>query len=180
MKMFTESSIIVRHASTADVDSLSEIGSKAFSEAYADFNHPDDISDHLRDQYSPAAILRQMELPDRFYLLALFGSDPAGLCKLRTGPALEGMPDSSALEIQQLYIDPRHQRRGIGKALVDAALAEARSLCIAVVWLGVWEKADWAINFYSKYGFVRFGLHTFRLGSTEQTDLLLQISAGAG
>ena len=178
--MLTESSIIVRHASAADIDSLSEIGSNAFSEAYADFNEPKDISDHLRDQYSPAAILREMELPDRAYLIALFGAMPAGLCKLVTGPAPEGMLDFTALEIQQLYIDPRHQRRGIGKALVDAALAEARSLNIAGVWLGVWEKADWAINFYSKYGFVKFGIHTFKLGSTEQTDLLLRISAAAG
>ena len=175
-QMSAEFLVTVRHASAADVESLSAVGSVAFSDAYADFNEPQDISAHLRDQYSPAAILREMDLPDRFYLLALADDEPAGLCKLRAGPAPEGIPDPACLEIQQLYIDPRHQRRGIGKALVDAVLAEARSLHLAGVWLGVWEQAVWAINFYMKYGFTKFGLQSFRLGSTEQTDLLMWMS----
>ena len=170
--------ITVRQASAADIEHLSAIGSESFSEAYADFNEPKDISAHLRNQYSPAAILQEMELPDRFYLLALVDAEPAGLCKLRAGPAPEGTPGPAALEIQQLYIDPRHQRRGIGKALVDAVLSEARSLRVAGIWLGVWEQAVWATSFYSKYGFTKFGLHTFRLGSAEQTDLLMWLSVG--
>jgi ribosomal protein S18 acetylase RimI-like enzyme len=176
--MSSEFLMTVRRASAADVESLSAIGSEAFFEAYSDFNEPNDIAAHLRDQYSPEAIVREIGLPDRFYLLALVDAEPAGLCKVRAGPAPEGIPDPACLEIQQLYVDPRHQRRGIGKVLVDAVLADARSLRFAGVWLGVWQQAAWAINFYTKYGFMKFGLHTFRLGSTEQTDLPMWISAG--
>lgn len=175
--MPAESLVTVRRASVADAESLSVIGSSAFSAAYADFNQPQDLSAHLREQYSPTAILRETELPDRFYLIALANDEPAGLCKLRAGPSPEGIPNPASLEIQQLYIDPRHQRRGIGKALVDAVVSEARSLQLADIWLGVWEQATWAIDFYWKYGFTEFGRQPFRLGSTRQTDLLMWISA---
>ena len=173
-----EFSIVVRRASTADADSLSSIGSEAFYDAYAGFNAAQDISAHIEAQYSPAVIRHEMGLPDRFYLLATVDAAPAGLCKLRIGPAPDGIPDAASLEIQQLYIDPRHQRRGIGKVLLDAVLAEARTARFAGVWLGVWEQAAWAVNFYSKHGFTKFGLHTFRLGSSEQNDLLMWLSAG--
>ena len=176
--MSSEYSIVVRNASTADIESLSAIGSEAFSQAYSRFNKPEDISAHLQAQYSLAAIRQEMELQDRFYLLASVDDEPAGLCKLRVGPVPEGIPDAASLEIQQLYIAPRHQRHGIGEVLVDAVLGEARKLRFGGVWLGVWEQAAWAINFYSKCGFTRFGLHTFRLGSAEQTDVLMWISAG--
>lgn len=176
--MSAECSILVRRAAIADADCLSSIGSEAFYDAYADFNAAQDISAHIEAQYSPAAIQREMELPDRFYLLATVDAEPAGLCKLRIGPAPEGIPDNASLEIQQLYIDPRHQRRGIGRLLLDAVIAEARKSRFSGVWLGVWEHAAWAINFYSKHGFTKFGLHTFRLGSSEQTDLLMWLSAG--
>ena len=116
-----------------------------------------------------------MELPDRFYLVALFDDAPAGLCKLRAGPVPKDIPDSASLEIQQLYINPRHQRLGIGTALVDAVFDQARTSGLNGVWLSVWQQAPWATNFYSKCGFTRFGVHTFQLGSAEQSDLLMWI-----
>ena len=173
--MSPKSSVIVRRAAAEDIPSLSAIGSEAFSEAYASFNTANDISAHIQSQYSLAAIRQEMELPDRFYLVALFDDAPAGLCKLRAGPVPKDIPDSASLEIQQLYINPRHQRLGIGTALVDAVFDEARTSGLNGVWLSVWQQAPWATNFYSKCGFTRFGVHTFQLGSAEQSDLLMWI-----
>jgi len=171
--MLAENSIIVRHASTADIESLSTIGSEAFLAAYSSFNTAENIWEHIQAQYSPAVIRQEMELPDRFYLLALVDTEPAGLCKMRAGPVPGGIPEPKSIEIQQLYIDPGHQRRGVGKAIVDAVFAEARKFRFEGVWLGVWEQATWAMDFYSSYGFKKIGVHSFRLGSTEQNDLLM-------
>ena len=176
LRIVTRNSTIVRHAVTGDAEAISAIGSQAFSAAYAKFNDAGDISTHLRDHYSPAAIRQEMGLQDRFYLLALVDEEPAGLCKMCQGATPEGIPEPASLEIQQLYIHPAHQRRGIGKALVDAARLEARSANLSGVWLGVWEKAILAIDFYSNYGFTKCGSHTFMLASSQQTDLLMWIS----
>ena len=40
-------------------------------------------------------------------------------------------------------------------------------------WLGVWENNFRAIKFYRKYGFKKFGQHSFLLGKDLQTDYLL-------
>ena len=42
-----------------------------------------------------------------------------------------------------------------------------------VVWLGVWEHNLRAIDFYSKWGFEKFGTHVFILGDDPQTDWLM-------
>ena len=167
----------VRKAMATDADALSKIGSEAFSAAYAEFNTPADLSAHIHEHYSPGAIERELGLPDRRYLLALAGDEPAGLCKLCEGPTPNDIPDAAALEIQQLYIHPSHQRRGVGKVLVDAALDEARSAGLMGVWLGVWEKADWAIDFYLNCGFRNVGSHAFQLASSRQMDLLMWMPA---
>jgi ribosomal protein S18 acetylase RimI-like enzyme len=62
----------------------------------------------------------------------------------------------------------------IGKALMEKALQIAQDQHYEVVWLGVWEKNTRAIEFYKKWGFKKFSSHIFRLGTEDQTDLLMK------
>ena len=43
-----------------------------------------------------------------------------------------------------------------------------------VLWLGVWEHNEKALNFYKKMGFVIFDEHIFKLGDDEQRDYLMR------
>jgi hypothetical protein len=43
------------------------------------------------------------------------------------------------------------------------------------VWLGVWEHNRRAKAFYVQWGFRPVGTETFRLGSDEQVDLLMEL-----
>ena len=43
------------------------------------------------------------------------------------------------------------------------------------VWLGVWEENARAISFYRKNNFVEFDKHIFKLGSDEQTDIMMKL-----
>jgi len=44
------------------------------------------------------------------------------------------------------------------------------------VWLGVWEKNERAIAFYTKNGFKVVGHHLFKLGDDIQTDYLMKLA----
>lgn len=63
----------------------------------------------------------------------------------------------------------------IGQILYDKAFEIAKQLNADYVWLGVWEQNPKAIRFYEKNGFVPFDKHVFKLGSDEQTDIMMKL-----
>jgi ribosomal protein S18 acetylase RimI-like enzyme len=58
--------------------------------------------------------------------------------------------------------------------LMNTCLHFAKDHGYNAVWLGVWENNARAISFYTKWGFEKFGQHTFMLGNDAQTDLLFK------
>ena len=59
--------------------------------------------------------------------------------------------------------------------LYNKAIELARAMQLKYVWLGVWEENVRAIRFYEKNGFKTFDKHVFRLGSDEQTDIMMKL-----
>lgn len=81
--------------------------------------------------------------------------------------------DEKSLEIERIYVRKKFQKQGLGKYLMDKAIAIATELNKRAIWLGVWEKNQNAIAFYSKNGFVKTGAHAFYMGDDEQVDYIL-------
>lgn len=51
--------------------------------------------------------------------------------------------------IRHAYVDPKHQKQGIGTQLLDFLLRETPGAIL----VGTWADAAWAIRFYQKNGF---------------------------
>ena len=49
----------------------------------------------------------------------------------------------------------------------------AQQLRCKKVWIDVWEKSDYAIAFYERFGFVKQGMHVFLMGDEQQTDYIM-------
>jgi ribosomal protein S18 acetylase RimI-like enzyme len=90
------------------------------------------------------------------------------------------VPAAEALEVQQLYVDTELQRKGVGRMLMDRAVAAARREGYKGVWLSVWQDADWATGFYEAYGFQRVGTAEFWLGQSKFMDYLMWFSLEGG
>ncbi len=56
---------------------------------------------------------------------------------------------------------------------MDKAVEIARAEGYDTMWLGVWERNFKAQAFYVKSGFTQVGQHVFRLGTDDQTDLIM-------
>jgi ribosomal protein S18 acetylase RimI-like enzyme len=80
--------------------------------------------------------------------LTLVVDDVGGYCRRRTRPGGTG-------EIESLYVHPAQQRRGLGGALLSAALEDLR-VCDAVT-LWVFEANRGARAFYARFGFAPDG-----------------------
>lgn len=163
----------VRTAGARDVPRLARLGTAVFITTYGDTAAPDDIAPHVEGHFSEAAILRELSRDAVEYLLAGSGDDCCGFLKLVAGPVPELVPADSALEVQQVYVAPERQRGGVGRTLMDAAVARARARGAAGLWLSVWSRADWATRFYESYGFRPQGVVPFRVGGTTYDDFLM-------
>jgi GNAT superfamily N-acetyltransferase len=81
----------------------------------------------------------------------------------RDGEATAVMPAGPYLEIEHLYVVPELRRRGIGKALIDRVLAEAKALGIqhASMYSAVKDLRR-VMRFYEQAGFESWYVRMFR------------------
>ncbi|HTE12726.1 MAG TPA: GNAT family N-acetyltransferase, partial [Chitinophagaceae bacterium] len=84
------------------------------------------------------------------------------------------LEDAEAIEIGRIYAVQKTIGLGVGKALMQACIGIAKEKNKQLIWLGVWERNQRAISFYSKFGFEKFGEHDFVLGNDVQTDWLMK------
>lgn len=160
-------------ASGADAVALSAAGEHLFVQAYGSYSPADDLAAHVRDYFGRDNVAAELQKPDVRYAIARNGDAIAGFAKIRRGAAPDTTSAADAIEVQQLYVDAACQRKGVGRALMDWAVAAAREAGVAGLWLSVWQDADWAIAFYEAYGFCRVGTAEFWLGGTRFDDYLM-------
>lgn len=130
---------------------------------------------YVREAFSPERM--RVELEDRtntFFLAFSTGAElPSGYAKLRSGTPDPSVTGPNPIELQRLYVDRAAIGHGVGAALMRASLETAESRGYETLWLGVWERNARAIGFYERWGFQSLGDHVFRLGSDDQTDLIM-------
>lgn len=163
------SDLILRAATPADIPALSRLGIDSFMEKFGHMYSAKDLADFLEEAHSHTALAGELANPTRLYRLAEMDGALLGYCKLGLTC---GFPDhargSNALELKQLYTAPGKTGMGIGKALMDWAMAELAARGADEVQLSVWSGNDGAQRFYARYGFAKVADITFRVG--EQLD----------
>jgi ribosomal protein S18 acetylase RimI-like enzyme len=163
-------------ASAADAEALAEAGERLFVQAYGDYSRPDDLQAHVEQYFGRDSIASELQKPGVSYTTAYEGDAIAGFIKITRGRAPDTVAAARAIEVQQLYVDANHQRKGIGRMLMDRAVATAREEGQAGLWLSVWQDADWATGFYEAYGFRRIGTAEFWLGRSCFMDYLMWLA----
>lgn len=159
----------LRPATAADAPALSVLGVASFVYKFGDLYRPADLLPFLLETHSEDAVRHEIANPMRRTMLAEQDGTLVGWCKL----SLEcGFPDHArgrrAMELKQLYTAPNGTGGGIGKALMDLAMAEFAELGADEVQLSVWSGNEGAQRFYGRYGFEKVADITFRVG--EQLD----------
>ena len=165
----------IRHAIPDDVPALATLAAKSFRSTFGPDNTPEDVDAYVEEAFSSGRLARELSDGRNVFLLACGdGGEIAGYAKLRDGPADDSIRGPDPIEIERIYVDPDAIGRGIGAALMRACLDQAAARGRRTLWLGVWERNTRAIAFYERWGFRTVGSHVFRLGSDEQTDLLME------
>ncbi|MBV1690453.1 GNAT family N-acetyltransferase [Novosphingobium sp. G106] len=161
--------MILRDATAADIPALSALGSDSFVVKFGDMYRPEDLAAFLDETHSHDALAQELAHAERRYRLAEIDGALAGYCKLAIPSSLAEHHDAARpIEIKQLYTAPDLTGKGIGAALMDWAMAEARAYGADAIQLSVWSGNTDAQRFYARYGFAKVADIEFWVG--EQCD----------
>lgn len=160
---------ILRPANAADIPALAALGRDSFVDKFGYMYRPEDLAAFIAETHSPEAVASELADPQRRYCLVEIDGALAGYCKLAIPSTLgDHHAAERPIEIKQLYTAPGMTGKGIGAALMDWAMAEARAHRADAIQLSVWSGNDGAQRFYARYGFAKVADITFEVG--EQID----------
>jgi ribosomal protein S18 acetylase RimI-like enzyme len=169
------SKIEIKKVTINELDQLQKIGRKTFYETFASDNSEENMSTYLNEGFSVAKLTTELNDKNAEFYFATLDNNVIGYLKINFGQSQTELQDDKAVEIERIYVLKEYHGKNIGQLLYDKALAIARQKNANYVWLGVWEQNPRAINFYKKNGFVEFDKHIFKLGSDEQTDIMMKL-----
>jgi GNAT superfamily N-acetyltransferase len=167
---------LIRDAHLDEAPLLAELGRRTFVETFAADNDPEHLARFLEATYGATQQARELADPAVISLLAFVEGEAAGFAQLRRGHAEPCVAGPEPIELQRIYALRAFHGRGVGAALLQAAMDRARAEGFRTLWLGVWERNDKALAFYARFGFRDVGSHTFMVGSDPQVDRILEVA----
>lgn len=168
--------MIYRPATPADTHALARLGRDSFVAKFGHLYRPDDLAAFLEEAHSESAFAA--DLADPMRLVRVAEEDGALLAYCKLGLAC-GWPEHArgarVIELKSLYTAPALTGRGIGAAMMDWALAEARARGADEIQLSVYAGNFGAQRFYAGYGFEKVADITFLVGTHVDPEFLFAL-----
>jgi len=171
--------MILRHATPADVPALASLGRESFCAAFETLYRPEDLATFLEQAYDEEVVAGEVAGPGCIHQLATDGAELIGYCKLKVPSGYAEHSDAAnPITLGQLYTLPDRIGEGIGAALMDWAIAEARARGHDAIQLSVWSGNFGAQRFYQRYGFAKIADIDFWVGRQRDEEFLYELRLG--
>lgn len=168
--------MILRPASLDDVPALAALGRTSFCAAFEELYRPEDLSAFLEQAYSEEAVAMEIAAPEYIHQLAEDHTGLTGYCKMSSPSGYAQHSDAkNPIALGQLYTAPGMTGSGIGSALMEWALAEAREREADAVQLSVYSENFRAQRFYQRYGFAKIADIGFWVGKQRDAEFLYEL-----
>ena len=164
-----------RDATPADGDALDAMAQAIWIETFAHGVSAEDAATYLAEAYGPnGKLLADLSSGAARFHLALVDGRVVGYAKVNP----PWLPDAepSALQLSQIYVSSDQHGAGVGRALLDWAIATARAEGATALLLTVWEENRRAAAFYRKNGFEHVGDYAFAVGTQIDTDHIMRLT----
>ena len=166
--------IVIRRATTDDAAALVELGTATFVETFAHLYSPEDLQAFLAESHSVEAYAKVLADPD--YALWLAERDGHAVGYAQAGPC--GLPHADARagdgELKRQYLRQSEQNGGVGRALMDAAMAWLERDGPRQLWISVWSENTGAQRFYARHGFSFAGEYEFPVGEQRDREFMFR------
>ncbi len=165
--------LTLRPATPADIPALSRLAIDSFNAKFAELYSAQDLATFLAESLEEGPIAAELANPDRVYQLAEADGVLMGYCKISLTC---GFPQHArghrVMELKQLYAAAGATGMGIGKALMDWAMAQFAARGADEVQLSVYSENEGAHRFYQRYGFEKVADITFKVGEQYDPEFL--------
>ena len=151
---------MLRTATEADAASLAALSVEVWVGTYLREGVGATFADYVLSEYTPDRMRAHIADPKQVVIVSANAQGPDGYVRT-TLDAIPPLVDCRGAEIANLYVQPRHHGRGIGRALLAEAFARCQRRGIDAVWLTVNAENTSAIGFYRAIGFRTVGQTEF-------------------
>ena len=168
----------LRPASTEDADALAQLSRDAFVAAFAHLYKPDDLDAFLSAYKTPERYRAALADPPTRVQVAEVDGRLAAYCLIERGHRIAQQPEprpERPVFVSQLYTDPAMTGRGLGAALMDWAIGEARAWRADALQLSVFSENYGAQRFYQRYGFTKVADIDFWVGNHRDHEFLYEL-----
>jgi ribosomal protein S18 acetylase RimI-like enzyme len=167
-------SAVIRRANINDAEVLAELGASTFVETFGHLYKPEDLRHFLEESHTAAAYARTLANPG--YALWIAERDGHAIGYAQAGPC--GLPHEEVRpgdgELKRLYLRQSEQNGGVGRALMDAAMAWLERDGPRQLWISVWSENTGAQRFYARHGFEFAGEYEFPVGEQRDREFMFR------
>ncbi|HYE55607.1 MAG TPA: GNAT family N-acetyltransferase, partial [Chitinophagaceae bacterium] len=139
------SDIKIRYATSQDADLIAGLSRRTFYDTFATQNTPENMEKFMSEQFTHERLAAEVGAPYNIFIIAEVNGEPAGYARMRETDHPGELP---SIEIARIYAVQTMIGKGIGNALMKKCIDIAYETGKRVIWLGVWEKNERAIQFY--------------------------------
>ncbi|MEO6389232.1 MAG: GNAT family N-acetyltransferase [Croceibacterium sp.] len=172
-------SLLIRPATAADAAMLARLATDSFVAAFGTLYQPDDLRAFLDEYRTPERYAAVLADPARRVALAEIGGQPEAYCLIAFDQAFEERPEprpAKPVFLSQLYCAPGRSGLGLGAALMDWAMGEARAAGSDALQLSVFSENYGAQRFYQRYGFRHVADIDFWVGNHRDDEFLYELA----
>ena len=171
--------IALRPATAADIPALAELARDSFVAAFGHLYRPEDLALFLDEWRTESAYLAALAVPARRIQLAELDGRLAGYALISLGDGFDERPEphpARPVMLSQLYCAAEATGHGLGAALMDWAIGEARAWNADALQLSVFSENFGAQRFYQRRGFRHVADIDFWVGNHRDDEFLYELA----
>ena len=170
--------IVLRPATAADVPTLAPFAADAFTAAFGHLYRPEDLSLFLGEWRTEKAYHDALADPAKRIQLAEIDGQLAAYALIVLGDGMDERPEprpARPVFLSQLYCAAAATGQGLGAALMDWTIDEARAWRADALQLSVFSENFGAQRFYQRYGFEHVADIDFWVGNHRDDEFLYEL-----
>lgn len=162
----------ILRAVESDATLISELSSVTFFDTFSGTCTEEDMDGFIKQFFNEATVSDELKDRDDYYFIAFIERKAVGYMRIKEEKSdVPVIKDYKGIELKRIYVLKEYHSKKVGAFLMKFALDFAAQNGYDLMWLGVWEHNERALNFYKKFGFRDTGFkHPFPIGNTPQTD----------